>query len=155
MIDGMGSKIEPATNNYDRLNEIINSHASYIGPHGGACIVNGFSTRNQSTIMQEVPRLYELGDKQYGAGGNKGTFEIQSIAQGEANLNQSFNVKILNSCCIMLEAAGENYVMRTSSAAHGVVGAGVLTNTQNQVLLAEGDTIREYHDGDEAAELRL
>lgn len=152
MLDGLGSVVHGTEGNSNdaALNALLPHAASYTGNHGGLAMVTNITNTLQADFY-DPPVLFNLGDAELGAGGKKGTLVIDEIQRDEANQIATVTGKVKNSCCILLALTGDNYTMRIVDGPDGRQAGGTLTNLLDQVILKEGDTIREAHAADSNA----
>lgn len=140
MLDGLGSAPDMGVA-YAPLEQILDQHASYVGPFGGSCLVQLTGVTSWSETMTQAPRLFKIPAVHGTASqivGNAGTLRV------EGTTSTGFTAKIVTSCCIYVkDAVSSDYTMETATAAHGSTPVGVLKKSDGTEVLRVGDTITQ------------
>ena len=144
MLDGFGSAPDMGAP-YAPFRAILDKHASYVGPNGGAALVQLNSVTAWSETMEETPRLFKIPRAHGSTAQTVGTSGILNITDKVSDTE--FKAQIVTNCCIYVTDAGTtDYAMKQASGVHGAVGVGILQKTDGTEVLRVGDTITQGDD---------
>ena len=141
MLDGVGSAPTNWGANYAPLTHVLDQHASYVGPFGGAAAVSLNAVTSWSETMAEPPRLFKIPAGHASSSSSVGKTGTMKVTSADAS---GFQAQIISSCCIYVTDAGtSDYTMETATAADGTAPVGVLKDSNGKEVLRVGDTITQ------------